>query len=161
MPANSLLKISLLAMSKSKGKVGRKGELFPHKEIREEAGLRPGDRLTYEAHKGRIEAERVPTLRDAFSQKKSVKVSFKQFEAMTDEIFSLSGESASQNPLRKRRMGLRITAGSTRHMAGVFLPRMNCESLPICLTCRWTSTTRNLPLLLQLSWLRWCNQNAH
>jgi len=84
-------------MSKSKGKVGRKGELFPPKEIREEAGLRPGDQVTYEAYSGRIEVQRVPTLREAFSQKKFAKVSFKQFEAMTDEVFPSSSSSRSDS----------------------------------------------------------------
>lgn len=77
-------------MLKSKGKVGRKGELFPPKEIREEAGLRPGDQVTFEARRGTIEVQKVPSLMEAFSQKKFAKISFKQFEAMTEEVLPLS-----------------------------------------------------------------------
>ena len=31
------------------GHVGQKGELFPPKEVREEAGLKPGDQVLYKA----------------------------------------------------------------------------------------------------------------
>ena len=73
-------------MQRSKGKVGRKGELFPPKKIREEAGLRAGDQVTFEAREGTIEIQKVPSLTEAFSQKKFAKISFKQFEEMTEEV---------------------------------------------------------------------------
>jgi bifunctional DNA-binding transcriptional regulator/antitoxin component of YhaV-PrlF toxin-antitoxin module len=70
--------------------VGRKGELFPPKSIRQEAGLKAGDEVTFEASEGSIRVQRVPTLREAFSQKKFAKVTFKQFEEMTSKVLSSS-----------------------------------------------------------------------
>lgn len=78
--------------SKARGKVGRKGELFPPKTVRQQAGLKPGDLVTYEAKEGRIEVERIPTLKEAFGQKKFAKASFKKFEEMTSEVLSTSSK---------------------------------------------------------------------
>lgn len=75
-------------MSKSKGKVGRKGELFPPKSIREKAKLKPGDEVTYEATETGIKVQKVPTLKEAFAQKKFAKINFQKFEEMTSEILS-------------------------------------------------------------------------
>lgn len=72
--------------TKVKGRVGKKGELFPPKKIRAEAGLQPGDLVTYSAQSGRIEVQRIHTLDEAFEQKKFVKISFKRFENMTSEV---------------------------------------------------------------------------
>ena len=72
------------------GRVGRKGELFPPKQIREAAGLRPSDLVAYTAENGKIEVVKVPTLREAFKQRKFAKISFKEFEEMTHEVLSNS-----------------------------------------------------------------------
>ena len=73
--------------TKMKGKVGRKGELFPPKKVRIEAGLQPGDLVTYTVESvGRIEIQRVPTLKEAFEQKKFAKIGFKRLEEMTSEV---------------------------------------------------------------------------
>ncbi len=75
--------------TKMKGRVGRKGELFPPKKVRVEAGLQPGDLVTYSVEgSGRIEVQRVPTLSEAFEQKKFAKIGFKRFEEMTSEVLS-------------------------------------------------------------------------
>ena len=79
--------------SKVKGKVGRKGELFPPKSVREQAGMKPGDQVTYEATEGRIEVQRIPSLKETFAQKKFAKVSFKKFEDMTSEVLLTSSKS--------------------------------------------------------------------
>lgn len=73
-------------MLKSKGKVGRKGELFPPKSIREKAGLEPGDEVIFEATEVGIRVQRIPTLKEAFAQKKFAKISFQKFEEMTPEV---------------------------------------------------------------------------
>ncbi len=52
--------------TKTKGRVWQKGELFPPKEVREEAGLKPGDHVVYKADHGRIEVVKIPGLREAF-----------------------------------------------------------------------------------------------
>jgi len=71
--------------TKASGRVGQKGELFPPREVREEAGLKPGDQVVYKADHGRIEVVKIPGLREAFSRKKIAKVTFEEFENMTGE----------------------------------------------------------------------------
>jgi bifunctional DNA-binding transcriptional regulator/antitoxin component of YhaV-PrlF toxin-antitoxin module len=72
---------------KGSGRVGQKGELFPPKEVREEAGLKPGDHVVYKADHGRIEVVKIPGLREAFSRKKIATITFEEFENMTGEVF--------------------------------------------------------------------------
>ena len=72
--------------TKASGRVGQKGELFPPREVREEAGLKPGDQVIYKADRGRIEVVKIPGLREAFSRKKIAKITFEEFENMTGEV---------------------------------------------------------------------------
>lgn len=72
--------------TKASGRVGQKGELFPPKEVREEAGLKPGDQVVYKADHGRIEVVKIPGLREAFSRRKTTKVTFEEFENLTSEV---------------------------------------------------------------------------
>ena len=72
-------------MKRSKGRVGQKGELFPPREVREEAGLKPDDHVVYKADHGRIEVVKIPGLREAFSRKKIARITFEEFENMTGE----------------------------------------------------------------------------
>ena len=60
-----------LAPTRAVGLVGRRGELLPPKRVREEAGLKPGDRVIYRAEPGRIEIVKIPGLRGVFPQKDS------------------------------------------------------------------------------------------
>ncbi len=85
-------KITAMQKAAARGRVGRKGELFPPREIREQAGLKPGDEVSYIVENGRIEVEKIPSLKEAFSQKKFAKVSTEQFEEMTREILFESDE---------------------------------------------------------------------
>lgn len=73
----------------AKGRVGKKGEFFPPKKIREEAGIAIGDEVIYFAKEGAIEVVKVPTLQEAFKSKIFAKISAKKFEDMTDEIFAV------------------------------------------------------------------------
>ena len=77
---------SELAATRASGRVGQKGELFPPKEVREEAGLKPGDKVVYRADPGRIEIVKIPGLREAYSRRKIAKVTFEEFENMTGEV---------------------------------------------------------------------------
>jgi bifunctional DNA-binding transcriptional regulator/antitoxin component of YhaV-PrlF toxin-antitoxin module len=53
--------VSALSVSKvKKGKVGRKGELFLPKKVREIAGREPGDEVTYLAEKRKVEIRKIP-----------------------------------------------------------------------------------------------------
>jgi bifunctional DNA-binding transcriptional regulator/antitoxin component of YhaV-PrlF toxin-antitoxin module len=72
--------------AKGSGRVGQKGELFPPKKVREEAGLKPGDQVVYKADHGRIEVVKIPGLREAFSRRKTAKITFEEFENMTGEV---------------------------------------------------------------------------
>jgi AbrB family looped-hinge helix DNA binding protein len=74
--------------SEKKRRVGEKGELFPPKSIREEAGLKAGDEVSFEAKDGSIKVQKIPTLKEAFAQKKFANISFKKFEEMTSEVLS-------------------------------------------------------------------------
>ncbi len=60
--------------------------MFPPKEVREEAGLKPGDQVMYKADKGRIEVVKIPGLHEAFSRRKTAKIAFEEFEKMTGEV---------------------------------------------------------------------------
>lgn len=60
----------------------------PPKSVRQQAGFEPGDEVTYEAREGRIEVQRVPTLRESFMRKKFAKISFEKFEELTPEVLS-------------------------------------------------------------------------
>ncbi len=72
--------------AKGSGRVGQKGELFPPKEVREEAGLKPGDHVVYKAEHGRIEIIKIPGLKEAYTRRKFAKISFEEFENMTEEV---------------------------------------------------------------------------
>lgn len=73
----------------AKGKVGKKGEFFPPKRIREEARISVGDEVVYYAKEGAIEVVKVPRLEEAFKSKIFAKISTKKFEKMTREVFEL------------------------------------------------------------------------
>ena len=60
--------------------------MFPPKEVREEAGPKPGDQVLYKADHGRIEVVKIPGLREAFSRRKTAKITFEEFESMTGEV---------------------------------------------------------------------------
>ena len=72
--------------TKASGRVGQKGELFPPREVREEAGLKPGDQVVYKADRGRIEVVKIPGLHEAFSRRKTAKITFEEFENMTGKV---------------------------------------------------------------------------
>ena len=60
--------------------------MFPPKEVREEAGFKPGDQVIYKADHGRIEVVKIPGLREAFSRRKTAKITFEEFESMTGDV---------------------------------------------------------------------------
>ena len=60
--------------------------MFPPKKVRDQAGLKLGDQVVYRADHGRIEVVKIPGLREAFSRRKTAKISFEEFENMTREV---------------------------------------------------------------------------
>jgi bifunctional DNA-binding transcriptional regulator/antitoxin component of YhaV-PrlF toxin-antitoxin module len=85
LPSSSRPSTRVGLATKASGRVGQKGELFPPKQVREEAGLRPGDVVVYTADHGRLEVLKVPGLREAYSRRKTAKITSEEFEKMTQE----------------------------------------------------------------------------
>ncbi len=65
---------------------GAERRVVPPKEVREEAGLKPGDQMLYKADHGRIEVVKIPGIREAFSRRKTAKITFEEVESMTGEV---------------------------------------------------------------------------
>lgn len=60
--------------------------MFPPKQVREEAGIKPGDQVVYKANHGRIEVVKIPGLREAFCRRKTARITFEEFENLTSEV---------------------------------------------------------------------------
>jgi bifunctional DNA-binding transcriptional regulator/antitoxin component of YhaV-PrlF toxin-antitoxin module len=74
-------------MGKSaEGKVGSKGELFLPKEIREHSGFSPGDKIIFLASENEVRAIKALSVTEALKRKPFAKITFNEFEKMTDEI---------------------------------------------------------------------------
>jgi AbrB family looped-hinge helix DNA binding protein len=69
-----------------KGIVGKKGELFPPKEIRDMIGLKSGSEVIYRVEKSRLIIEPVPDILTAIKMPKFAKTTVKEFEKERKEI---------------------------------------------------------------------------
>jgi bifunctional DNA-binding transcriptional regulator/antitoxin component of YhaV-PrlF toxin-antitoxin module len=63
-----------------KGIVGKKGELFPPKKIREMIGLKSGGKVIYQVQNSKLIVEPVPDLVTAIKMPKFAKTTVKEFE---------------------------------------------------------------------------------
>jgi len=70
----------------AKGIVGKKGELFPPKEIRDMLGLKSGSEVVYRVEKSRLIIEPVPDILTAIKMPKFAKITVKEFEKDRKEI---------------------------------------------------------------------------
>ena len=70
----------------AKGIVGKKGELFPPKEIRDELGLKSGDEVIYRVEKSRLIIESVPDILTAIKMPKFAKTTVKEFEEERQQL---------------------------------------------------------------------------
>jgi AbrB family looped-hinge helix DNA binding protein len=70
----------------AKGIVGKKGELFPPKEIRDELGLKSGDEVVYRVEKSRLIIEPVPDILTAIKMPKFAKTTVKEFEEERQQL---------------------------------------------------------------------------
>ena len=70
----------------AKGIVGKKGELFPPKEIRDMLGLKSGSEVVYRVEKSRLVIEPVPDILTAIKMPKFAKTTVKEFEKDRKEI---------------------------------------------------------------------------
>jgi AbrB family looped-hinge helix DNA binding protein len=64
----------------AKGIVGKKGELFPPKGIREKIGLKSGSEVIYRVEKSRLIIEPVPDIITAIKMPKFAETTVKEFE---------------------------------------------------------------------------------
>jgi bifunctional DNA-binding transcriptional regulator/antitoxin component of YhaV-PrlF toxin-antitoxin module len=69
-----------------KGIVGKKGELFPPKELRELIGLKSGGKVIYRVEQSKLIVEPVPDLLTALKLPKFAKTTVKEFEKERKEL---------------------------------------------------------------------------
>ncbi len=68
------------------GIVGKKGELFPPKELRERIGLKSGGKVIYRVEQSKLIVEPVPDLLTAMKLPKFAKTTVKEFEKERKEL---------------------------------------------------------------------------
>jgi len=86
-----MIYLALISMPELReSRVGTKGELFPPKQIREQAGLKPLSRVIYRAERGRLIVERVPSLSELLMKRPTVEISLAELKQFRRE---LSGQS--------------------------------------------------------------------
>lgn len=73
--------------SHAEGKIGKKGELYPPKDIREKAGFLPGDKVMYVAGESEIRVLKVSSILKSLKKKPFARIRFEDFETMSEEIF--------------------------------------------------------------------------
>ena len=69
----------------TKGYVGKKGEIYIEKRVREIAGLKPGDDLIVSVHRDEIIIKRIPSLNDILSKKPLAIISVEEIEEISRE----------------------------------------------------------------------------
>ncbi len=70
----------------AKGIVGKKGELFPPKEIRDKLGLKSGDEVVYRVENSKLIIEPVPDILTAIKMPKFAKTTVKEFHAERQQL---------------------------------------------------------------------------
>ena len=70
----------------AEGTVGKKGELYPPKEIREALNLSSGQKVIFRVEEGKLIVEPVLSLRDALKMKKFAKTTVERFQKEREEI---------------------------------------------------------------------------
>ena len=73
-------------MTVAEGIVGKKGELYPPKEIREALNLKSGQKVIFRVEEGKLIVEPVLSLRDALKMKKFDKTTVERFQKEREEI---------------------------------------------------------------------------
>lgn len=68
------------------GVVGKKYDLYPPKEVREELGLKPGQRVLYRVEKGKLVIEVIPSVEEAEKLPKFAETSVEEFERFTKDL---------------------------------------------------------------------------
>lgn len=68
------------------GRVGSKGELFPPKDLRDKARLRPLSRVSYTVEDGRLVIEPIPSLEELMAEPPVVEMSPAEFKRFRREL---------------------------------------------------------------------------
>ena len=68
------------------GRVGSKGELFPPKDLRDKAGLRPSSRVSYTVEDRRLVVEPIPSLEELMAEPPVVEISPAEFKKFRREL---------------------------------------------------------------------------
>ncbi|MHA1609518.1 MAG: AbrB/MazE/SpoVT family DNA-binding domain-containing protein [Candidatus Njordarchaeales archaeon] len=68
------------------GKVGKRGELYPPKKIRDAVGLAPGRKVLYIVKDNKIEVILLKSFKEALEEKPLVRISIEEFEKLTKEV---------------------------------------------------------------------------
>jgi len=68
------------------GRVGSKGELFPPKEIRDQAGLAPSKRVNYRVERGKLIVEVLPTIEELLDEAADVEITLAEFKKDRREL---------------------------------------------------------------------------
>ena len=71
------------------GRVGKNGELYPPKRIREFVGLRPGQKVLYVAKGDRIEVIPIKDFLEALREDPLVCIGFEEFEELSGEVLPI------------------------------------------------------------------------
>ncbi len=72
----------------AEGVVGKRGELYPPKEIREILKLKSGQKVIFRVEEGKLIVEPVLSIRDALKMKKFTKTTVKDFQKEREEILN-------------------------------------------------------------------------
>jgi bifunctional DNA-binding transcriptional regulator/antitoxin component of YhaV-PrlF toxin-antitoxin module len=68
------------------GKVGSKGELFPPKSIREQMGLKKGQKVVYRVLNGRMIVEKYLELDEILAKSPKIEISFDEIKKDRKEL---------------------------------------------------------------------------
>ena len=68
------------------GIVGSKGELFPPKSIREQLGLKKGQKIIYRVLNGRLIIEKYVELEEILSKSAKIEISFDEMKKDREEL---------------------------------------------------------------------------
>ena len=71
------------------GKVGKNGELYPPKKIREKIRLKPGQKVIYIAKDDRIEVIPLKDFLEALKEEPVLEISFSEFEKLSEEVMPI------------------------------------------------------------------------
>ncbi len=67
-------------------RVGKRGELYPPKELREAAKIRPGSNVIFRVVGDKLEVESIPSLIDLLNMKPIAKITLKEFEDFRSKL---------------------------------------------------------------------------